>query len=141
MENLYVDLTLVNQKVQFKSVSRTNPHRPVEMDYTPPIGDGQGFAGLELLLMSFCGCVSTAVVALLRREGKNIISYECSAAGIRQESPLMLKKIIFEVRVRSENTEASDMDKVLRVAESISPVWLAIKSSVEVETRYTIINE
>ena len=66
MENLYVDAKLVNQKVQFKAISRTNPDYPVVLDYVPPLGDGQGLAGLELLLMSFCGCVSTAVTALLR---------------------------------------------------------------------------
>ncbi len=138
MENLYVETKLVNQKVRFKAVSRTNPDRPVALDYVPPIGDGQGFAGLELLLVSFCGCVSTALVALLRKAGKSIISYECSAVGIRQENPLSLKKIKLEVRVQSENIESVDMDKVLRVAAVISPVWLAVKDNVEVETEYKV---
>lgn len=138
MENLYVDAKLVNQKVQFNAVSRTNPDRPVTFDYVPPMGDGQGFAGLELLLISFCGCVSTAVVALLRRAGKSVISYNCSAVGIRQENPLSLKKIIFEVHILSENIEDTDMEKVLSMAAVISPVWLAIKNNVEVETRYII---
>lgn len=139
MENLYVETKLVNQKVRFKAVSRANPDHPVALDYVPPIGDGQGFAGLELLLVSFCGCVSTALVALLRKAGKSILSYECSAVGIRQENPLSLKKIKLEVRVQSENIEAVDMDKVLSVAAVISPVWLAIKDNVEVETEYKVL--
>ncbi len=139
MENLRVDIKLIGQKVQFEAVSQTNPNRPVALDYVPPIGDGQGFAGLELLLISFCGCVSTAVVALLRKAGKRIVSYECSAVGIRQESPLLLKKILFEVRVRSDNTETADMDSVLGMAAAISPVWLAIKNNVDVETAYEIL--
>ncbi len=139
MENLYVETNLVNHKVQFTAVSRINPDRPVTLDYVPPIGDGQGFAGLELLLISFCGCVSTAVVALLRKAGKSIISYECSAVGIRQENPLLLKKIIYEVRVRSENIEAADMVKILGMSAEISPVWLAIKTNVEVEMDYKIL--
>ncbi len=140
MENLYVDFTLANQKVQFTTVSRTNTDRPITMDYVPPLGDGQGFAGLELLLMSFCGCVSTAVVGLLRRSGKNIIVYEGTATGIRQENPLSLKKIIFEIKVQSDNVTAEDMDKILGIASNISPVWLAIKNNVEVEARYSLQN-
>jgi organic hydroperoxide reductase OsmC/OhrA len=59
--------------------------------------------------------------------------------GIRQENPLSLKKIIYEVRVQSENIEAADMDKILGMASVISPVWLAIKNNVEVETEYKIL--
>lgn len=140
MENLYVDFKLANQKVQFTAVSRTNPDRSVTMDYVPPLGDGQGFAGLELLLMSFSGCVSTAVVGLLRRSGKNIIAYEGTATGIRQENPLALKKIVFEIKVQSDNATAEDMDKILGVASNISPVWLAIKNNVEIETQYSLQN-
>ncbi len=139
MDNIYVDTKLVNQKVKFVAVPRSHPDFSAVLDYVPPLGDGQGFAGLELLLASFCGCVSTAVVALLRRAGKNVISYECTAEGIRQENPLSLKKIIIEICVQSDNTEASDIDKILGVAATISPVWLAIKNNVEVETEYKIL--
>lgn len=136
MENLCVDLKLIGRKVQFKAVSCSNFNRPVELDYVPPLGDGRGFAGLELLLISFCGCVSTAVVALLRKAGKSIICYECSAIGIRQEKKM--KKVIFEAHIQSENTEKTDMDRVLSMAAEISQVWLAIKNNIEVETKYKI---
>ncbi len=138
MDNLCVDFKLLNQKVQFSAISRTNPERPLTLDYVPPIGDGQGFAGLELLLVSFCGCVSTAVVALLRRMGKNVIVYEGTAEGIRQENPLSLKKIVFAIRVTSDDIGKEDMEKALQIAAGISPVWLAIKGNVEVETAYEL---
>ena len=138
MENLNVDFKLVNQKVQFAAVSSANPGRPVTMDYVSPLGDGQGFAGLELLLISFCGCVSTAVVAMLRKAGKNVIAYEGKAVGIRHENPLSLRKIIFEVQVKSDNIKAEDMEKVLNIASNISPVWLAIRNNVEILTEYRI---
>lgn len=95
MENLYVDFNLTNRKVRFNVVSRANTKYPVTMDFVPPLGDNDGLAGLEALIISFCGCVSTAVVALLKRSGKNIISYEGTATGIRVENPLSLEKIIF----------------------------------------------
>jgi putative redox protein len=138
MDNLYVDFQLENRKVKFSAVSRTNPGRPVELDYAPPLGDGQGFAGLELLLVSFCGCVSTAIVALLRKAGKDVAAYQGTATGIRQENPLALKKIVFTFTLQSNDTQAADMDKILGIAANISPVWLAIKNNVEVATDYTI---
>jgi len=138
MENLHVDFALTNQKVRFSAISRGNPDAPVMLDYVPPLGDGQGFAGLELLLISFCGCVSTAVVALLRRMGKTVGAYEGAAEGVRRENPLALAKIVFSVRVRSDDVTQEDMEKVLSMASAISPVWLAIRNNVEVETNYAI---
>lgn len=89
--------------------------------------------------MSFSGCVSTAIVAMLRRMGKNVISYEANVRGIRQENPLSLKKIIFKVQVKSDNAEAADIEKAFEMASGISPVWLAIKNNVEVEPEYELI--
>ena len=138
MHNLYVDARLINDKVRLSAVSRAHPDDPVVMDYVPPLGDGQGFGGIELLLASFCGCVSTAVIALLKRAGRHILSYECTAEGIRQETPVLLKKIMFEVRLRSDDAEAQDIERILHAAETISPVWLAIKSNVEVQAGYKL---
>ena len=60
-----VTVRLINQKVQFIGVSNANPEQPITFDYKPPLGDGMGFNGLELLLMSFSGCSATAIVYLL----------------------------------------------------------------------------
>jgi putative redox protein len=139
MDSLCVDFKLINRKVQFSAVSRLSPERPLTMDYVPPVGDGQGFAGLELLLISFCGCVSTAVVALLRRMGKNVIAYEGTAEGLRQENPLSLKKIIFSIQVTSDDIGKEDLEKVLQIAATISPVWLAVRGNVEVETAFELL--
>jgi uncharacterized OsmC-like protein len=139
MDNLNVDFRLINEKVQFEAVSRTNTGRPVILDYVPPVGDGQGFAGLELLLVSFSGCVSTAVVALLRRAGKQVKAYEGTATGIRQENPLSLQKIIFEIRLASGDVQPEEMERILETAAKISPVWLAIRNNVAVETRFSLL--
>jgi len=54
MPGLHEEVTvrLTNQKVQFTGVSNANPEQPITFDYKPPIGDGLGYNGLELLLMS-----------------------------------------------------------------------------------------
>jgi hypothetical protein len=67
MQDLSVKIKLVNQKVLFWATSDLHPDRPLMMDYIPPYGDDMGFAELELLLMSLCGCISTAIVGTLRR--------------------------------------------------------------------------
>ena len=138
MENLIVDLKRTDLRVHFDVVSASHPDLPIPCDYTPPLGTGNGFAGLELLLVSFCGCVSTAVVALLLRMGKQLASYSVHAEGIRTEQPLTLSKILFHISLESGDVSPADMDAVLRQAEQISPVWIAIKNNVSVETSYEI---
>lgn len=138
MEHLNIDFSLTNNKVQFTAVSRSNPDWPATYDYVPPLGDGQGQLGLEGLVMSFCGCVSTAIVGLLYRSGKHVRKYAGTATGIRRENPLSLEKIIFDIQLESDNTETADMDRIMDLAAKISPVWLAIQNNVAVEAKYRI---
>jgi uncharacterized OsmC-like protein len=139
MEHLVVELQRADRKVHFNCVSAAHPDITVPLDYTPPLGEGNGLAGLEVLLMSFAGCVSTAIVALLARLGKHINSYSVKAEGVRREQPLSLSAILFHVTIESEDIAAADMDAVLRQAEQISPVWIAIKNNVAVEATYNLI--
>ena len=99
MANLFVNVKRTNQKVHFEGVSTVNPDTVIPFDFAPPLGDGQGFGGLELLLMSFTGCVSTTLVFLLGRSGKHISSYTAAAEGIRSEQPLALKEIHFILHI------------------------------------------
>lgn len=140
MENLSVNLKRVGQKVHFEAVSDDHPDLSIPFDYVPPLGENNGLAGLEALLMTFCGCVSTAVVALLMCLGKPATDYSVHAEGIRREQPISLSKILFHVTVAGNGISAVDMEAVLHQAELISPVWLAIKGNVEVETSYTILD-
>lgn len=139
MEHLVVELNRTDCKVHFECVSTSHPDISVPLDYTPPLGDGNGLAGLEVLLISFAGCVSTAIVALLARLGKHVASYSAKAEGVRREQPLSLSGILFEVCVESEDVTSADMEIVLRQAEQISPVWLAIKGNVSVEATFRLL--
>lgn len=134
-----IHLELVNQKVKFTGVSTTNPDIPVTIDYLPPLGDGEGFLGLELLVMSFAGCVSTGIVGLLRRMNKSISLYKMDVTGIKNEAPLSLQKIDFTITVESNDISEEEIRSVLKKAEEISPVWIAIRNNVEVEWQYKII--
>lgn len=140
-EPLEVNVNLINQKVQFAGVSNLNPDRPIIMDYFPPLGDGQGYTGLELLLVSFAGCSSTAIVALLRRMRKTVNGFSVNATGIRREQPpTSFEKIHLEFIVNSNDVDESVMEKVIRMSEeSVCPVWAMIKNNVEISTDYKII--
>lgn len=136
-----VTVHLSNQKVQFIGISKSNPDRPINFDYKPPMGDGQGYNGLELLLMSFAGCSGTAIVYLLRKMRKDISGMQVNAKGLRcDQPPIKFEKIFLEFILNSKDTKDVDIEKAIQLAEeSVCPVWQMIKDNVEVVTEYKII--
>ncbi len=138
MENLIVSLKRTDDRVHFECTSALHPAITVPLDYTPPLGSGNGLAGLEALLIAFSGCVSTAVVALLMRLGKHVRDYSASAEGVRTEQPLALREIQLHITVSSDDVTKEDMQTVLQQAEAISPVWIAIKNNVSVQTSFEL---
>ncbi|MDD5361922.1 MAG: OsmC family protein [Ignavibacteria bacterium] len=129
-----VNLELKNDKLLFIGNARDNHN--VSMDYFPPLGDGMGYTGLELLLMSFAGCSATSIIFLLRKMGKNIKGMSVSASGIkRDEMPKAFKEIHITYTLTSDNTEEPDVRKAISLSEeSVCPVWSMIKGNVEIFT-------
>lgn len=138
MENTVVNLKRTSGNVHFEATSADHPAYPIAYDFAPPLGSGEGLSGLESLVMAFSGCVSTAMIALLLRLGKHVEEYTVHAEGERTERPLSLSKIYFHVDLKCANVTTEDMDWVLTQAEVMSPVWIAIKNNVVVETSYQI---
>jgi putative redox protein len=136
-----VTVHLSNEKVQFVGLSKSNPDHPIPFDYKPPIGDGKGYNGLELLLMSLTGCSATAIVFLLRKMGKTVSGLEVNAKGVRREQPpVKFEKIFLEFILNSKDTKDADIRKAIQLAEqSVCPVWQMIKNNVEVVPEYKII--
>jgi len=136
-----VTVNLTNQKVQFTGMSKSNPDRPIAFDFKPPIGDGQGYTGLELLLMSFAGCSGTAIAYLLRKMGKSISGLKVNAKGIRRDQPpIKFERVSLEFILNSKDTKDADIQKAIQLAEdSVCPVWQMVKNNVEVTTEYKII--
>ncbi len=131
-DELFVNVNLVNDKVKFLASTNLRPKKEIAFDYVPPVGDGDGFLGLELLLTSFAGCVSTAIVFLLRRMGHTVKGYSMRAEGIRRENPISLEKIEAEITLGNSDIPDEDIQKAITLASYISPVWLAIKNNVQV---------
>jgi putative redox protein len=137
-----VAVRLTSQKVKFTGVSDGNPDQPITFDYKPPIGDGAGYNGLELLLMSLSGCSATAIVYLLRKMGKTVSGLEVNAKGIRREQPpIKFEKIYLEFILNSKDIKDIDIQKAIQLAEqSVCPVWQMIKNNVEVVPEYKIVS-
>ena len=137
-EQLEVTVNLTNQKVQFTGISRSNP--PITFDYDPPLGDGQGYTGLEMLLMSLAACSGTSIVALLRNMKKNVSGFRVNGKGIRRsEHPTSFQKIFLEYSLNSKDAENKDIEKAIQLSEEkYCPVWDMVKNNVEVITEYKI---
>jgi putative redox protein len=135
-----VTVNLTNDKVQFTGISKSNPTRPIAFDFSPPIGDGHGYNGLELLLMSLAGCSGATVLYLLRKMGKNLSGLEVNGKGIRRDQPpSKFEKIFLEFVLASMDTKDADIKKAIQLAEaSVCPVWQMVKNNAEVTAEYKI---
>ena len=118
----------------------TGNHPPIILDYIPPLGDGQGYTPLELLLMSLATCAGATLVTLLRRMHKTVAVLKVQAHGLRRDShPICFRQITLEFVLTSADTAAADMDKALHLAEeTYCSVWAMLKGNVEVKTEYRI---
>jgi len=136
-----VTVDLANQKVQFKGVSKANSENPIIFDFAPPIGDGKGYNGLELLLMSLAGCSGTTIVYLLRNMGKNISGLKVKAKGSRRDQPpIKFEKISLMFILNSNDVIDTDIQKAIQLAEkSVCPVWQMIKGNADVVAEFEII--
>jgi putative redox protein len=137
-EQLEVTVHSTDEKVQCAAVARSNP--AVTFDYRAPLGNGQGYTGLEGLLMSLAACSGTTLVYLLRKMDRNISGFRVNAKGIRRDQPpTSLEKIYLEFIIISRDTEDPHMQKAIKLTESVCPVWAMMKGNVEVVTDYKLI--
>ncbi len=130
----------INQKLGYTGTAKSNP--PILMGYTPPLGDGQGYMPLELLLMSLAHCSGGTLWLLLTRMGKSVSAVSVNAKGTRRDhSPTSFTKIVLSFSLHSKDTGDADVRKALKLAEeSVCAVWNMLKGNVEIVTDYTIID-
>ena len=127
-----VAVDLMNEKVRFSGRSRDLP--PVNADYFPPLGDAQGYTGLELLLLSLAACSATAIVPMLRRMNRVVTGFHVNASGVRRtQHPTSFERIDIEFVLTSPDAALADLQKAVRMAEeTICPVWAMLKGNVEI---------
>jgi len=137
-EELIASITLVNDKLHFKSTVGEN--EPVSIDYIPPLGDNDGYTSLELFLLSLSSCVGSSVLTFLRKMRKTITGCVIHSRGFRREEhPTCFKSILLTINLKSTDTTEEDLKKVIKLSEdTYCPVWAMIKGNVEVEIQYNI---
>ncbi len=136
---LEVTVNSTNQKLGYSGELRSLP--PVTIDYIPPLGDGQGYLPLELLLMSLASCSGGVVGLLLRKMGKTVAGIRVNAKGARRDQhPTSFQTIFLEFIVNSGDAKGDDVQKAIKLAEeSLCPVWAMVKGNAEIMTEYRII--
>ena len=131
---------LIDDKVQFTAEARGNP--PVQFDFFPPIGNGQGYTGLEGLLMSLAVCRATTLAYQLRKEDKKVTACEVAAEGTMKELPAVgFESVVLLFDLTSPDVTPEDMDLAMeRARGSACPVWQMVKGNFEITTRYNVKN-
>lgn len=112
----------------------------VDVDYSPPLGDGAGYRPGEMLLMSLAACCGQVVVSLLRKMNQDAAELEVRAAGTRRdEHPTTFTAIDLEIVVSGEGLDAAMVEKAIALAEEkYSPVWAMLRASVPIRASYRI---
>ncbi len=136
---LEISLKTVDDKVKFAAGTEDDPE--ITIDYFPPVGTGEGYTSLELLMISFTSCVSTLLLHYLRSILKrNVASLQAKATGnVRSEHPKALSRIQLALAIQSPDAEEGDVKTALKAAEArLCPVWAMIKGNVEVDVTFAI---
>lgn len=136
-EPLEVTVDSTDQKLGYAGQLRSLA--PITIDYVPPLGTGQGYLPLELLLMSLAACSGGTIGLLLRKMGKTVSNIKVTARGIRREQhPTSFQKITLKFHLISADALDPDIQKAIQLAEgSVCPVWAMLKDSVEIAIEYT----
>lgn len=129
---------LINDKLQFSAVARH--HQPIIFDYYKPVGDDEGYTGLEGFLAGLCACSSTSIVYQLRKAGKTIVNFSVEANGNRRTAPpLCFDKIELSFTIESPDVLEVEAEEAIKKAEAeLCPVWAMIKGNVEVRSKFIL---
>jgi putative redox protein len=138
-EPLAIALSLTDDKVHFTAVARSNPR--IDIDYTPPLGTGDGYLPLELFLASLAACSAATIVTLLRRMQRTIVSLDAQAEGIRRtEHPTAFERIELHLSIVSDDATQQDVEKAVQLSRATyCPVWAMLKEDIAVTVHTTIL--
>jgi putative redox protein len=125
-------------KMKFAGTSRRNP--PVPIDYAPPLGDDEGYRGMELLLLSLAACSGQTVAGLLRKMKQDLKGLEVTASGEkRDEHPKTFSAVKLEFVIRGGGvSEESARQAVALSEEKYCPVWATLKPVVPISSAIRI---
>ncbi len=136
---LEVTVNSTNQRLGYTGQLRSHP--PIPIDYVPPLGDGQGYTPLEMLLISLGSCSGGTIGLLLRKMGKTVSGIQVNVKGTRRDQhPTSFRNIFLEFIITSADAKDADVQKSIKLAEdSVCPVWAMVKGNAEIAAEYKII--
>jgi putative redox protein len=108
----------------------------IPIDFPPPLGDGAGLRGLELLLMSMAACSGQTTISLLQKMKQDVRGFKVTASGTsRDEHPQVLTEIYLEYIIDGENLDRALVEKAIRLSEEkYCPVWAMLKPGVKMSS-------
>ncbi len=135
---LEATITRIDDKVKYLGQAGNNP--AITIDYPAPIGTGEGYTSLELLLVSLGSCSASAIISILKKRGHIITDFKVHTKGERRtQHPTCFSNIHLEFNIASQNTSEEDLLKAIQFSEStLCPVWAMLKGNVVIEYSYNI---
>jgi putative redox protein len=126
-------MELVNGRAKFSASVTGQP--ALSVDYIPPVGDGEGYTSLELLLISMGTCLGTAVKSLVEhRLKKKVDSLSVGAMGERREKhPTSFSRVTLWLDIACQGLSGEELVGVIHNAEAnICPVLDMVKGNTEI---------
>jgi len=113
---------------------------PVPVDYSPPLGDGQGYGGLDLLLMALAACSAQTTMSLFVKMKQDVTKFTVAATGKRTtEHPTVLTEIRVDFAVEGNGLSTELIEKAVRLSdEKYCPVWAMLRPSTKLTHTLTI---
>ncbi len=122
-------------------IAQAGAGQTIAVDYAPPLGDGNGYRPMEMILMSLAACAGQVVVSLLRRMNQEVASLEVRARGERREEhPTTFRQIALEFILSGSKLDPAMVEKAIALAgEKYSPVWAMLSAAVPVRPSFRIL--
>lgn len=114
---------------------------PVTVDTHPPVGGGNGYTPLELLLISLISCTSMTTGSLLRdRMRRQVTDIKASGDGVLREThPQTYETIDVHLEITSPDATEAEVARALKSAEEkVCPVWAMLKGNVDIRTTFEL---
>jgi len=136
------EIALIDDKVKMEALI---PGKlPLTMDYVPPLGRGEGYTPLELLMVSLGTCYGTTLKFILAGQlQKDIRGLTVRVEADRATAhPTKFDTIRLILNVDSPDLTMEILTAAAALAEEkYCPVWAMIKGNASIETKLTITNQ
>ena len=136
---LEISTELINDKVKFEC--RAAGKNPVIVDYVPPVGSGEGFTSLELLLASLSTCLGTTVKILAEKQlNRKIDNIFIITKGSRRSThPTYVENISIDMEITCENLDPESAGRIIEYGKkAICPVINMLSDKVAIDIKYSV---